>query len=173
MTAKEIINPKLVPKNFLKTAPVYPNKAEMSNFNKIKILDKSIGLNIVAIKENLSSGYSLNITRDIKNRPSYITARNNHIKIAYPKPLILLTFDKAILKARATKIKFRNEPTTINNAKSNIAVDLNKPYIKNGIPNPSAKLRVSEIDIPKYCPINILLLLMGCANNNSVNSLEL
>ncbi len=70
MTAKDTINPKLVPKNFLNTAPVYPNRAEISNFNKINILDRSMGLNMVAIKENLSSGYSLNITNEIKNKPS-------------------------------------------------------------------------------------------------------
>lgn len=42
----------------------------MSNFNKIKIRDKSIGLNIVANSENLSSGYELNTTNDIKKIPS-------------------------------------------------------------------------------------------------------
>ena len=103
-----MIIPIFVPENFLKTAPVYPNNAEISNSNNIRILDKSMGLNIVAIKENLSNGYSLKTTRDIKNKPSQMTAKNNHINIAYPKPLILLTFDSAILNANATKMKFKN-----------------------------------------------------------------
>lgn len=47
---KENIAPKLVPKNFLKTAPVYPKSAEISDFNKIRIRDKSIGLKRVAPK---------------------------------------------------------------------------------------------------------------------------
>lgn len=65
-----MIIPKLVPKNFLNIAPVYPSKAEISNFNKIKIRDRSIGLNIVAIKENLSKGYSLKTKSEIKKIPS-------------------------------------------------------------------------------------------------------
>lgn len=32
-----------------------------------------------------------------------MTARNNQSKIAYPKPLILFSLDKAILKAKAVK----------------------------------------------------------------------
>ena len=36
----ETINPKFVPKNFLKTAPVQPNKAEISSFNNIKVLER-------------------------------------------------------------------------------------------------------------------------------------
>ena len=66
----DINNPKPVPKNFLKTAPVYPNKAEISNFNKIKIRDKSMGLNIVAPIEKESKGYDWNAISDIKNKPS-------------------------------------------------------------------------------------------------------
>ena len=50
--------PRLVPKNFLKTAPVYPSKAEMSSFSKINILDKSMGFTTDPIKESFSSGYS-------------------------------------------------------------------------------------------------------------------
>ena len=39
----DITNPKVVPKKFLKIAPVYPIIAEISNLSKIKILPKSIG----------------------------------------------------------------------------------------------------------------------------------
>ena len=65
---KVIPNP--VPKNLRNTAPVYPNKADISNLSNTKILDKSIGFNIVAINENLSKGYSLNIINEIKKIPS-------------------------------------------------------------------------------------------------------
>ena len=54
--SKETQTPVLEPKNFLKIAPVYPIKAEISNFNKIKIRERSIGLKSVANKENLSNG---------------------------------------------------------------------------------------------------------------------
>ena len=73
----------------------------------------------------------------------------------------------------ATKIKFKKEPTTNNNPKLKIAVDLNKPYNINGIPKPNTKLSVNEIEIPRYCPIKIFFLLIGWANKSSVNSLEL
>ena len=48
--------PKLVPKKFWNTAPVYPSRAEISSFNNIRIRDKSIGLKTVANSANLSSG---------------------------------------------------------------------------------------------------------------------
>lgn len=70
--------------------------------------------------------------------------------MAYPKPLILFSLDKAILNANATKMKLRNEPTTKSKPKSKIAVDLKSPYNKKGIPKPKAKLNVNEMDIPKY-----------------------
>ena len=54
--ATETNNPKLVPKKDLNTAPVYPKRADISNFNKISVLDKSMGLNIVATKEYESNG---------------------------------------------------------------------------------------------------------------------
>ncbi len=66
----EVNIPAVVPKKSLKTAPVYPKRAEMSSFSKMSILERSMGLNIVAKSENFSNGYSLNITRDIKNKPS-------------------------------------------------------------------------------------------------------
>ncbi len=75
---------------------------------------------------------------------------NNHIKIAYPKPFILFSVDRAILYDNATKIKFRNVPTINNSVKSNISVDLKSPYITKGIPNPKTKLKVSEREIPMY-----------------------
>ena len=80
--AIETISPKLVPKNDLNTAPVYPKRAEISNFNKISVRDKSIGLNMVATKEKESNGYSSKIINDNKNNPSYITAKNNHSNTA-------------------------------------------------------------------------------------------
>ena len=52
----EMMRPNWVPKNCLNTAPVYPSNAEMSNFNKMSVRDKSIGFNIVPTKDNLSSG---------------------------------------------------------------------------------------------------------------------
>lgn len=79
---KAAIKPKDDPKNLLKTAPVYPNKAEISSFSIIKIRDKSMGLNNVANKVNLSKGYSSNITKNIRKIPSYITEKNNHAKMA-------------------------------------------------------------------------------------------
>ena len=72
-----------------------------------------------------------------------------------------------------TKIKFKKAPTTNRRLKLKIAVDFNKPYNKKGIPKPSTKLNVKDIDIPKYWPINIFFLFIGCANSSSVNSLEL
>ena len=64
------IIPISVPKNFLKIAPVYPKRADISNFSSIKIRDKSIGFSIVAISENLSSGYWLKKSREIRKIPS-------------------------------------------------------------------------------------------------------
>ena len=55
-TSRDNTLPYEVPKNFWKTAPVYPNKAETSSFNRINILDKSMGFSIDAITEYLSSG---------------------------------------------------------------------------------------------------------------------
>ena len=55
-SGNDIIIPKLVPKNCLKTAPVYPNNADMSNFKSISVLDKSIRFNIVPINDILSNG---------------------------------------------------------------------------------------------------------------------
>ncbi len=49
-------SPRLVPKKFWNTAPVYPSKAEISSFNNIRIRDRSIGLKTVANSANLSSG---------------------------------------------------------------------------------------------------------------------
>ena len=43
-TKNDITNPKVVPKKFLKIAPVYPIIAEASKCNNIWILAKSIGL---------------------------------------------------------------------------------------------------------------------------------
>ena len=79
-----------------------------------------------------------------------MTAKNNHIKIAYPNPLILFSVEIAILYESATKIKFKKEPTTKSSPKLKIAADLNKPYKTNGIPKPNTKLKVKEMDIPKY-----------------------
>lgn len=69
-TPIDSIKPNWVPKNFWNTAPVYPSNADMSSFNKINILDKSIGLSSVATIENLSNGYDSNMIRDVKNSPS-------------------------------------------------------------------------------------------------------
>ena len=69
-TEEDNIIPKFVPKNCWKTAPVYPKRAEISNFSNINILDKSIGLNMVANNENWSNGYSWKTINDIKNNPS-------------------------------------------------------------------------------------------------------
>lgn len=66
----ETKKPRPVPKKDLNTAPVYPNSAEISNFSKISVLERSMGLNIVAISEKVSKGYSSNTIKDIKNRPS-------------------------------------------------------------------------------------------------------
>src|SRR5699024_7967437 len=148
--------PKFVPKNFLKTAPVYPSKALISNFRRIKILDRSMGLNIVAINENLSSGYCSKMIRDNKNNPSKITARNNHIRTAYPNPLILFSLTNAILKAKAVKIKVRKAPVVSNKVKFQIASLKNNPYNTNGIPNPKTRLSVREMATPKYWPKKIV-----------------
>ena len=66
----DTINPKLVPKNCLKIAPVYPSNAEMSNFKRMRVLDKSIGFSMVPINDILSNGYSSNNINDIKKMPS-------------------------------------------------------------------------------------------------------
>ena len=66
----EITKPVFVPKNCLNIAPVYPKSAEISSFNRISVRDKSIGLNIVAMSENESNGYSSKTINDIRNNPS-------------------------------------------------------------------------------------------------------
>jgi hypothetical protein len=169
----DMTSPQLVPKNCLKIAPVYPKRAEISSFSNIKVLDRSIGLNMVATKEKLSRGYSSKTIKDIKNNPSYITAKNNQANTAYPKPLILFSLDRAILKATAVKIKVKNAPVINNNEKSQMALLSNKPYKAKGIPRPKTRLIVSEPATPKYCPKNMDDLFIGCAKRSSVNSLEL
>ena len=44
-------------------------------------------------------------------------ARNNQSKMEYPKPLILFSLDKAILKAKAVNIKVRKTPVINSNEK--------------------------------------------------------
>ena len=55
-TRIEIVNPIDVPKKSLKIAPVYPIIAETSNCSKIKMRDKSIGLNAVTTIIAFSNG---------------------------------------------------------------------------------------------------------------------
>src|SRR5690606_20058049 len=64
-TPIEIQRPRWVPKNCLNTAPVYPNKAEMSNLSRISVRDRSMGFNMEATNEKVSKGYSSKRISDI------------------------------------------------------------------------------------------------------------
>jgi len=88
---KEVIIPVVEPKKNLKKALVYPIRAEISNFRRMRIRERSIGFARIITKEKVSKGYWRNTMKQIRNIPSNITAINNHVKIAKLKPLILFS----------------------------------------------------------------------------------
>ena len=51
-----VVNPAVVPKKFLNTAPVYPMSAETSNLNNMIILLRSIGFKALIAIIGFSSG---------------------------------------------------------------------------------------------------------------------
>src|SRR5690606_20455372 len=53
---KERNRPREVPKNCLNTAPVYPKRAEMSNFKRIRVRDRSMGFPMEPIRAKVSKG---------------------------------------------------------------------------------------------------------------------
>src|SRR5690606_9506243 len=44
--SKEMKSPRGVPKNCLNTAPVYPSRAEMSSFKRIRVRERSMGFSM-------------------------------------------------------------------------------------------------------------------------------
>src|ERR1035437_10343725 len=97
----------------------------------------------------------------------------SHMSIAMPNPLILFSFKMEIKKASATKMNESKAPVKINSEKSQISGETKMPYVRNGINVPATKLSESEKDKPRYCPMKILLRLIGCDKSNSINSREL
>src|SRR5690606_26417355 len=54
--ATDMANPQLVPKKFLNTAPVYPSIADTSNCSRMRIRQRSTGLNALSSTASFSMG---------------------------------------------------------------------------------------------------------------------
>lgn len=93
--------------------------------------------------------------------------------IANPNPLILLSFNIDIRNDAAEKMNVSITPAAIKIIKSNTILEVNKPYIINGIDVPAKNARDKVMLKPKYWPNKIVFLFIGCASKSSTNSLEL
>lgn len=161
----EMMVPMAVPKNSLNTAPVYPIIAETSSFNNIIIRAMSIGLNILTPIIIFSIGYSENWKVKNKINPSNNKAKYNQSIIEIPIPLALSRVAIALKNAIDTKI------TVIKLPKTSIMSPISfGAYISIGIPAPIKKANNKLKVRLRNRAHQILLLLMGCPNNNSINS---
>lgn len=172
MTVMSIVPFKL-PRNFCKTAPVYPIIAEISNFKIIRMRAKSIGLKNVSVIVSFSKGYSLKTKSNIRNMPSYIIPKNNQVNMATPNPFVLSSYLIAIKNARREKTIDNTTDIASNVKNVDKAEEVKTPKNNIGIVTPRTRLNDSDMANPKYTPAKTDFLESGCVNNSSINSLEL
>jgi hypothetical protein len=138
------------PKNFRKSAPVYPISAAISSPSMIITLDRSIGFRKVRTMASESVGYSLKRIIRIRINPSYITARKNQMNKEIPKPSILFSCFSAVAYAMADILKHKPIPAKRISRKSGRCSEAKIPFMINGIDIPAAKLMERERASPVY-----------------------